>query len=153
MNDKPVEVLLFEFLEQKISESGSDEAIYGLELHDTIYQPIRKDRGLRISDTVGHFSPNGLMEENEYDVFVTVAAYSKVKGQDQQARQPAMTDVFIVQQATYTLLRGDSTLGGRVCESLLRQGARSYDTFDGEAYAVAIIPLVINPSGQRYAGE
>lgn len=148
---KPAEVLLFEFLEAAIAAAAVDDVIYGLELHDTIFQTITKGRGLRISDTVGSFSPKGDMVESEYDVMITIAAFSKVMGQNQNARTPAMTDVFQIQQAVYALIRSDETLGGRVCDTLLRPGARSYDALDGSAFAVASIPLVINPSGQRYS--
>lgn len=148
---KPVEVHLFEFLESKINAADVDDVIYSLELHDTVYQSIKTDRGLRISDTAGDFGPQADGTEKEYDVFLTIVAFSKVKGQNQKERTPAMTDVFTIQQAVYALIRGDETLGGRVCDTLLRPGARGYDVYDSNPYAVANIPLVINPSGARYA--
>lgn len=148
--DKPVEILLFEFLTEQVNAALPDDLISGLELHDTVYQSIRKDRGLRISDVTSTFSPTSIGTEKEYDALITIAAYSRVTGKDKTERIPAMQDAFEIQQKVYELLRNNSTLAGRVCDLLLRRGARGYDVLDGEPFAVAMIPLVINPSGARF---
>ena len=148
--DKPCEIHVFDYLTEQINAAVSGDVIYDLELHDTIYQTITKDRGVRISDAAGDFSPGPEMVEKEYDVFVQLSCFSRVLGQDQTARQPALTDVFQIQKEMYRILRADSTLGGRVCDLLLRRGARGYDTYNGNPYAVANIEMVINPSGARY---
>lgn len=150
LTDKPAETLLFDFLNEQIKSSASDSIIYELELHDTIHQEIKKPRGVRISDAVGSFSPGVEMEEKEFDVFIELACFARVKGTDKQSRQPALTDVFLIQKEIYRILRGNATLGGRVCDSLLRRGARGYDVYDGEPYAVANVSLIINPSGAQY---
>lgn len=150
---KPVEISLFDFLTDKISASAVDSVIYGLELHDTIYQLITKSRGIRISDVVGSFSPAGTATESEYDVFISLSCFAKVEGKNQKARQPALTQVFDIQQAVYGLLRADASLGGRVCDSVLLRGARGYESLDSQPYAVAIIEMVINPTGANYTNS
>jgi hypothetical protein len=150
MMDKPAEIQIFDFLTDKVAASVAGDIIYGIELHDTVYQAITKDRGVRVSDAVGDFSPGPEMVEKEYDVFVELACFSRVGGQDVTARQPALIDVFNLQKEIYRIIREDSTLGGRVCDSLLIRGARGYDTFDSEPYAVGNVRLIINPSGARY---
>lgn len=147
----PVEILLFEYLKESIESAASDDLLYELELHDTIHQPIRRDKGLRVGDSVGDFGPQAGGTLGEYDVMVVLVAYARLKGQDQQARQPALRAVYEIQRAACDLILNDSTLGGRVCDTLIRRGGRGYDVLDGEVYAVANIPLIINPSGARYA--
>jgi hypothetical protein len=149
--DKPAETLLFEFLEERIQSAAEGEIFHGLDLHDTIYQSIKKDSGIRISDAVGAFSPGAEDEEKEYDVFISLACFARVKGKDKNNRIPALITAFLIQKAVYSLLRSDPTFGGRVCDSLLQRGARGYDEYDGEPFAVASVNLVINPSGERYA--
>jgi hypothetical protein len=151
--DKPAEILLFDFLAGELEAALPESPLFDLELHDTIFQSITRDRGLRISEAVGDFSPGPENEEKEYDVLVILVCFSRVKGQEDTLRQPALVDVFQIQKQIYSLLRLKSTLGDRVCDSLLKRGSRGYEMLNGEAYAVANVPLVINPSGARYNEE
>ena len=154
MADKPAEVLLYEFWQEQIAAALAGSPLHGedFELHDTIYQPIKKERGIRISDAVGTFAPTA-ESDNEYDVASDMVAFVRVKGQDKNVRQPALTQVFLLQREMYRILRENDNLGERVCDSLLLKGARGYDVYDGEPYAVASVPLIINPRGARYDRE
>jgi hypothetical protein len=148
---KPAEILLFDFLADAIGVAQAGSVLFDLELHDTVYQRITKGRGVRISESTGDFSHIGTGEIREYDVEVIVTCYSLVSGKAKQERQPALVDVFEIQKAIYTLIAGDYSLGSRVCDSLLRPGSRGYDVFEEGVYAVSNTPLIINPSGARYA--
>ncbi|MEO8650497.1 MAG: hypothetical protein ABI539_15145 [Acidobacteriota bacterium] len=148
--DKPCEILLFDFLSPAIAAAVLGDALFQLELHDTVHQKITKNRGLRISEAVGDISPGPDMVWKEYDVDLMLVSYSRVTGSEKTNRQAALIDVFQIQQAAAILLTGDPTLGGRVCDLLIRKCSRGYDVLDGEPYAVANIPLIINPSGARY---
>lgn len=147
--EKPVEILVYEFLEEEIAASATDSVLYSLELHDTIFQKIKTNRGVRISDCISTFSPYGT-DEKEYDAIVTLACFVRVEGKEKTNRQPALAAVFDIQKALYALFRAKSDLNSRVCDSLLQRGARGYDALDGEPFAVANIPLVINPTGASY---
>jgi hypothetical protein len=144
---------MYDFLAGELGAALPESPLFDLELHDTIYQSITRDRGLRISESVGDFSPGPENEEKEYDVLVILACWSRVDGQTTKDRQPALVDVYQIQKAVYGLIRNQSTLGGRVCDSLLRKGSRGYEDLSGKAYAVANIPVIINPSGARYNEE
>ncbi|MCW5959268.1 MAG: hypothetical protein KIS76_03845 [Pyrinomonadaceae bacterium] len=147
--DKPAEVLLYEFLAEQFGAAVPDSLFWEIELHDTIYQKITRKRGARISDCSAAFSPYGDAEK-EFDAAIEVVVFSRVEGKNKSARQPALTDVFRLQRSIYTLIRNNGSLGGRVCDTVLLRGARGYDVYDGEPYAVASIPLIINPSGENY---
>lgn len=147
--DKPAEILLFDFLTEQINALVGDEVLCGVELHDTVYQPIGKaNRLVRVSEAVGDLSPGPEMVVREYDVQLMLVIASRVEGKDKEDRQPALVDVFQMQKALYSLIIGDSTLGARVCDSVIGRGPRGYDVLDGEPFAVANMPLVINPSGE-----
>lgn len=145
----PAEILLFEFLQESIDASGADDVIYAIELHDTIYQKITKDRGLRISDAVSDMAPGPGGDMREFNARIVLVCFAKVGGKDKKDRQPALTDVFQLQQAVYQLLYNDPSLGGRVCDTNLERGSRGYDILDGSPYAVANIPVVVNPIGSQ----
>lgn len=151
MPEKPAEVLLYEFWQEQIAAAQAGSPLHGdeFELHDTIYQTITKERGIRISDAVGTFAPTA-ESDNEYDVSIEMVAFVRVAGSDKTARQPALTQVFLIQREMYRILRENDNLGERVCDSLLLKGARGYDVYEGEPYAVASVPLIINPRGARY---
>lgn len=143
---------MYEFLEEEIAASATDSVLYSLELHDTIFQKIRTNRGIRISDCVSTFSPHGT-DENEYDALVTLALFVRVEGKEKSNRQPALGAVFDIQKAVYALFRAKPDLNSRVCDSLLQRGGRGYDVMDGEPFAVANVPLVINPMGANYTSS
>lgn len=158
MNDKPAEILLYDFLREKLDaapagsvlspEGDSDRGELGL--HDTIYQQIKTDRCIRISEVVGGFSPGPEMVWKEVDVSITLVALARVTGTEKKDRQPALSYAWELQKELYSLLTDHPDLDGRVCDLLLRDGVRGYDELDSEPYAVAHIPLIINPSGARY---
>lgn len=143
--DKPSEILLFDFLSEKVAAAVSTSVLYDLEVHDTIHQTITKPRGLRISEVVGDLSPDPGNVIQEYDVEIVIVCFAKIDGSDKKDRQPALTAVFQIQKEIYRILFAESTLGNRVCESLPRKGSRGYDSWDSQPWAVANIPIVINP--------
>lgn len=143
--DKPAEILLFDYLTERIAAAAADSTLADLELHDTVYQKITRTRGVRISDAVADLSPNAGGGISEFDVLIILTCYSRIEGKDQKVRQPALIDVFEIQKAICSELLRDSTLGGRVCDSLVRRGSRGYDKYDEGVFAVANMPLIINP--------
>jgi hypothetical protein len=151
--EKPSEILLYEFLRESFNALPQDHPLFEVELHDTVFQTIKTERGVRISEAVGDLSPGPEMVVKEYDVLVILTCYSRVTGKEKTDRQPALIDVFAIQKAVYSLLIDDSTLGGRVCDSMLLKGGRGYDVLEGEPYAVSNTPIVINPSGETLAGR
>src|SRR5690349_3885422 len=118
MNDKPAEILLFDFLTEQFAAApvGSVLSLEGdsdrgeLSLHDTIYQQISTDRVVRISEATGGFSPGPEGEWKEWDVSITLVALARVKGQEKKDRQPALHYVWELQKELYKLLTTDSTL-------------------------------------------
>lgn len=147
---KPVEVKLFEFLKEKFDASASGSVLYELELHDTLNQKITKQQGVRISEAVGDLAPGPGGGLSEHDVLLFIVCFAKVLGKDKTKRQAALQEVFDIQLAVCQLLISDSTLGTRVCDLVIRRGGRGYDVLEGNPYAVANMPLIINPSGRRF---
>jgi hypothetical protein len=144
--DKPAEILLFDFLTDAIAAAAADSVLAELELHDTVWQQITRPRGVRISDAVGDLAPGPGGDIEEFDVMVIVTCFSRIGGKsEKKERQPALIDVFGIQKAIAQVLRNDSSLGGRVCDSLLQKGGRGYDKYNEGTFAVTNTPLIINP--------
>lgn len=143
--DKPAEILLFDFLTEQLAAVPADSTLANIELHDTVYQKMTKPRGVRISEAVGDLGPDTGGELKEWDVDLILVCWSKIDSTDIKNRQPALVDVFTMHKAVFQLLQNDSTLGGRVCDLLLRRGSRGYDKNDEGVFAASNMPLVINP--------
>src|SRR4051794_32892519 len=99
--NKPVEILLFDFLTEQIAAAVPDEVLYELELHDTVFQAIKTKRGVRISDVVSQMAPSHDGSIKEFDVNITLACYAKVEGTNKKERQDAMTAVWNIQKEMY----------------------------------------------------
>ncbi len=149
MSNKPSEILLFEYLDGAVAAIDDEDAVlFGVAVQDTVYQSMVKiDRLVRVSDAEGGLSPGPGGQLGEFDVKITLVVGSRVKGSDKTERATAVTDLFLMQRAVCQLLFDDETLGSRVCEVLVKDGVRGYDILDGEPYAVANIPLIVNPTG------
>lgn len=145
MADKPAEFLLFDFLEAAFTAAVEGDTFFDIDLHDTIYQKISKRRGVRISDATSEMSPTS-DDVRDFNTQLQIVCFCKVEGKDKKQRQDAMTNVWTLAQAVYALITGDVSLGGRVCDVLIDTSARGYDVYDGNPYAVAIIPITIDPA-------
>jgi hypothetical protein len=109
--DKPAEILLFDFLTDRITAAAADSVLAELELHDTIWQKITKPRGVRISEAVGDLAPGPGGDMREFDVTVIITCFSRITGKEKKERQPALIDVFGIQKAIAQELRNDSSFG------------------------------------------
>lgn len=149
---EPIEVSVFEFLDAAVNDAAVESPLEGIAVHDTVYRPIEKNQpnGVRISDCVSTIAPEPGGGMKEYDAELVLACFAKIEGADKKQRQDALKKVFEIQTAVIELLYSDGSLGGRVCDVLIRRSPRSFDVFEGNPYAVAMIPLVVNPSGSEY---
>lgn len=150
-NTKPIEILVYEFLQENVDAAADGSALSGIDVHDTVWQAFKKDmpKVLRVSDAVGRMVPIGEGQIKEFDVAVEIACAVKIEGVDKKARQQPLCDVFNIQKAVVGLLFADQTLGNRVCDILINEMPRSYDSIDGNPYAVANIGLIVNPWGRQ----
>ncbi|KAK0039547.1 hypothetical protein Bpfe_031032 [Biomphalaria pfeifferi] len=134
--------------EEKKAAAANDSILKSLELHDTIFQNIKTDQGVRLGETPSDFSPMPGGELKEFDAEVPIVVFARVEGTDKTERQAALLKVFTISKAIAKLFFEDCELGGRVCNSELTRWTRGFDDFDGEPYAVSNVSLVINPSGK-----
>ncbi|HQU84502.1 MAG TPA: hypothetical protein PKY59_15295 [Pyrinomonadaceae bacterium] len=148
MNDKPAEINVFDFLEEKKAQAANDSILKTLELHDTVYQNIKTDQGVRLGETPSDFSPMQGGELKEFDAAVPLIVFARVKGTDKTERQEALQKVFTISKEIAKLFFQDDELGGRVCNSMLTRWTRGFDDMDGEPYAVSNTSLIVNPSGK-----
>lgn len=148
-SNQPVEIALYDFLRESFDAASPGTDLFELELHDTIYQKIKTDNGVRIGEAESDWSPVGAGELKEFDAQLMVVCFSRIVGTDKTERQAALQKVFNIHRAVVGLIFQSPSLGGRVCDNtLILRAARGYDAISSDPYAVVNQPLVFNLSGE-----
>jgi hypothetical protein len=145
-----IEDAVFTVIKTAIESSEEGSPLFGVEIHDTVYEPITADAGIRIGDCQSDLAPTrGFTEITEFDAALTVVFYARIAGMDKSDRQAARNQVRNLVMATAKLFFEDPTLGGNARDCIVGRLKRGYDAIkDGEPYAVGNLPLVVNYTGQ-----
>lgn len=138
---------LFLFLQSAIAVAQSGEPLHGIELHDTEHQVITRDRGIRISDGRSQLAPKADGTLGEIDAEVELTCFVRVAGADKTERLAARDGAIDLAAAVAALFFADQTLGGRVCDLQLGAIRREFASINGQPFALARVPLTINPVG------
>ncbi|MEO6392517.1 MAG: hypothetical protein ABIP75_11740 [Pyrinomonadaceae bacterium] len=144
-----IEHKLFLFLQDTIGAAAAEDPLHDVELHDSLHQVIKRQRGLRIGECRSLLAPRPDNSLDEFDARLTVIGFARVAGADKTERLAARDAVIELAAAVIRKFLDDPTLGGRVCDLLAGQVDREFASINGEPFALARVPLVINPSGQR----
>ena len=144
-----IEHKLFLFLQEALDDAPAEDPLYEAELHDSLHQVIKRDRGLRIGECRSLLAPRPDNALDEFDARLTVTCFARVAGADKSERLAARDAVIGLASKVIRLVLDDPTLGGRVCDLLAGQVDREYASINGQPFALAKLPLVINPSGRR----
>lgn len=136
----------FEFLESAIESAAEGDALYGAELHDTVYQKIKDDFGVRISTPEGSLAPNSSGVE-DYDALVTLVIFARIEGSEKTDRLDALDVCDALTKAVAQLFFDDLSMGGRVCDVDVLRHLTDFDSNGSDFFAIANLPIVVNPTG------
>ena len=84
----------------------------------------------------------------EFDASLHLYCYARIAGEDKSDRKAARNKVRALMLALGQLFFDDTTMGGRVRDVLVRRCVRGYTEQGGDFYAIAVVPLVVNGTGQ-----
>jgi hypothetical protein len=153
MNDDAIEDRLHEFLQEAVDAAEEGHTLHGAENHDTVYTSIG-EFGYRIGDCNADVAPlpdgEGM---DEFDARLFLICFARVAGQDKTERKAARAKARALHLAAGQLFFGDTTMGGRVGDVLMKRGRRGFDLENDDVYAVVNIPLLINGTGQLIDDE
>jgi hypothetical protein len=138
---------LYFFLQAAIGAALTDDPLHGIELHDTEHQVITRDRGLRIGDGRSQLAPRADGTLGEFDAQVELTCFVRVAGSDKTERLSARDGVIELAAAVAARFFADQTLGGRVCDLQIGAIRREFASINGQPFALARVPLTINPTG------
>lgn len=144
MSDKPAEILIEEFLEAKIASAAGDSPLKDAELHDTVWKLITKTFGVRIGDAASQFAPVDGGQMKEFNARLVIICFSEISGKNKKERKASKQKVFEMSIEIGRLITADPSLGGTVCDVVIEEGSRGYDTENNKPFAVANLPIVIN---------
>lgn len=141
MADKPIENILYEFLEANKASLPADSAVM-----PSAYDKYDGQHGVIIGDPDVAMLPNGNGEDmTEFDCLLTLEVFARVAGLDKSNRIPARQKVFDVTKALLQLFEEFPTLEGKVCSIQYLEQTRFFDDRSTEKWAIERVPVIINP--------
>jgi hypothetical protein len=142
----------FEFIEEAVVASAVGDRLNGIELHETVYQTIKKDTGVRVGDCESSLAPTpGAEEVEEFDGLLNLVCFARVTGEDKTRRMAARDNALELAKAVSKLFLDDPSMGGRVRDSRVLRVLRGYDSTGAQPYAVCNLEIVVNETGQQGA--
>lgn len=145
-----IENAVFLTLQAAVTAAQNGDKLFGAELHDTVYRPIKQDFGLRVGDASGDIAPTpGGEDVEEYDAVLLVVCYARVPAQELSNRLAARDHAVSLAKGAAQVFYQNPTMGGRVIDSLPRRIRTGYDTIDTKTFAIAHLYLVVNQTGQQ----
>ena len=145
------EKALYEFLKTAVAEAEEDSPLYGAQVLPTVYHQPQQPIAIRVGNCDSTLSPR-VAGMTEQDALCVVEILSRVPDEIEpeeylEARERARE----AQLAAAQFLLDDPSLGNRVCDSLLLDSTRAFGSLKTSKNAVALIPVLINPSGRHRA--
>lgn len=149
-----VEESLNQFLTGAIAAASAGSALYQVELHDTFYQRIEGDVGVRIGDCEADLSPlPDAQAVEEFNARVTLVCYARIPKEDWERRGPYRDRVTGMAREIALLFFNDPRMGQRVNDARVLSVRRGYDAItNSDRYAVANLDVIINELGQQIGG-
>ena len=139
-----------DFIEVAISAAEEDSTFHGAELHDTVYT-LMGEYGYRIGDCESDPAPlPGGEGMEEFDAELAVYCFARIAGEEKTNRKAARNKARELMLAVAGLFFDDTTMGGRVSDVLVGRCVRGYTDQGGDVFAVAIVPLTVNGTGQLH---
>jgi hypothetical protein len=140
----------FEFLEEAVAAVAPDDVLYGIEVHETVYQTIKKDSGVRVGNGESQLAPlpgGGAIEE--FDCLLSLVCFARVTGADKTDRVMARDQAMDIAKAVSMLFLTDPSMGGRVRDSRVLKARRGFDSIGSQPFAVCELQVVVNETGQQ----
>jgi hypothetical protein len=140
---------IYALIAAAIETAEEGEAFFGLELHDTLYRPIKGSAVIRLGDAAGHLAPDsGYTSAEELDVVVPLHCLAAITGKDKNDRTAARTKARDLAHAVALLFFKDPTMGGSQQDSRALDFLRGWSNIDSKPYAEMIVPIVVNETGK-----
>lgn len=150
-DEKSIEDLIFDFVSAAVEAAAEDTAIFGAEVHETIYGKITKVKVIQIGPCESSPAPNhDASETEEFDgdpvlVFLRQVGDRNVPTNYRDARRA----VLAMMKQVAKLVTDDATLGGRVIDCLPGRMVRGFTTLDSQPFALGNLTLRVNETGQQ----
>ena len=143
-----IEDHLADFLDDKIGAAVEGDVLFDLELLDTSYATVTKERFVQIDDGESDFAPtSGGEDVAEFDGNVTLIVGRKLVKGERVHRRQARSDAIEIAMALAKLFFDDPTMGNRVNDSRVLRCLRGWANIKSVPYCVMNLPLIINETG------
>lgn len=136
---------VFQFIEGKVNAAAAENALYGAEVHASLYEEIKQIKTVRVGDvqtSVPLPVPNGGLRE--FNGFLTIQCVVRPQTKKVEdlliARQTATAMALAVASAIYA----DEKLGNSVCDCRIVRKEDDWQSVGTVRHAVSFLLLRIN---------
>ena len=142
------ETAVYHYLKNAAETAAANTALFGVEVLPTVYHRVESGAAIRIGNCESSLSPRADYV-TELDALVPIEIIAPV-ADDSDAYQfvAAREKCRAVQLAVADLIFADGSLGQRACDSILLDGVRAWGSVKTQKNAVALLPVLINPTGR-----
>ncbi|MBS1793354.1 MAG: hypothetical protein JSS81_05840 [Acidobacteria bacterium] len=140
--------ILYDFAVETEASAPLNSILKGVEILDSKWQEITKDKGIVISNSEWNFAPQ-TAQMGLYDALMVIGFYCRVPGADTTERMDARDQCFALAEAFAQKLFDDQYLGGRVCDVLVLRAVDGMNNTNSDSFAIINLPIVLNPTGNR----
>lgn len=143
---KSVETRVFDWLKSLVESAPSDSVLSDVDVQDSNAQEMTKTNGIYVSHAEWQSAPTQ-EGRKEFDAFLIIAIYSRVRGADKSERLESRDRAFQISEAISEALDADMTLGERFCDNQRFRVYSGNTAVKSDSYAVINLPIVLNPTG------
>lgn len=141
--------IVFDFAEELIAAADANSELYDdddIEALDSKFQAITTNRGIVISNSEFDLAPTSA-DVGFYDSLIIVGFFVRIPGTDTTERKATRDRCFEMAREFADAIFTDQTLGGRVCDCLVRRAVNGDTSETSDSYSVINLPIILNPTG------
>ncbi len=144
-----IETAIYGALAAAIAAAEDGDPLFEAELHDTLYARVSKLHGVRVGDVDAELapSPGGDVVE-EFNATLILQCFARVQGETAAARAAARDKATTIAHDVAKIFFDDPTLEGNVRDAIVAGLTRGWATVQSTPYAVAVVHLAVNETGQ-----
>jgi hypothetical protein len=142
-----LETALYLVVKAAIDAAEEGDALFGVELLKTVYEPATTRRAIRIGDSNADYSPLSGGQIEEFDVIGNLEILSQPEDDSGDAFVAVREDARALALSVAQLVFDDVTLGDRVQDSRILGGVSGWGNLRAQVHRIVRLHVIANETG------